>query len=166
MSWTAPPEDLSRLRSDGSALLATTAPGSRLRPVLSRAVVVSFWRTSRVARQAGFERAVVSRPLCRRRTDVCASTWAQAQSSSSKRQGIRIQRCMRIVGCAGPLQKGHRSTRSTHAPQTAWPQSTNAIDLEAEQHSAHWDAVAAARASTLTGAAPRRPGAGCARPTR
>jgi hypothetical protein len=52
---------------------------------------------------------------------------------------------MRIVGCAGPLQKGHRSTRSTHAPQTAWPQSTNATDFDAAQR-ALGGLVAAARA--------------------
>ena len=85
-------------------------------------------------------------------------------SSSNKGEGIRIQRCMRIVGCAGPLQKGHRSTRSTHAPQTAWPQSTNATDFEAAQHSAHWDASSPQRARSSTGraAATRRPSARCA----
>ena len=71
-------------------------------------------------------------------------------SSSNKGEGIRIQRCMRIVGCAGPRQKGHRSTRSTHAPQTAWPQSTNATDFEAAQHSAHWDASSPQRARSTT----------------
>ena len=56
--------------------------------------------------------------------------------SSSSGGKFEFQRCILIVGCVGPRQKGHRSTRSTHAPQTAWPQSTKATDFDAEQHSA------------------------------
>ena len=72
------------------------------------------------------------------------------QATRGVERDSNCQRCMRILGAAGPLQNGHRSTRSTHAPQTAWPQSTKATDFDAEQHSAHWDASSPQRARSTT----------------